>query len=97
MIWSQACERLMEVKMTKWIILGGAALLAAGLSALNALYPAALQGFSGLVIWFFLGFCGIIVVAQVVAAVQALLALGRRQAQQVAREPAEQTLKGGQR
>jgi CheY-like chemotaxis protein len=94
-VWSQACERLVEVKMTKWIILGGAALLAAGLSALNAAYPAALQGFSGLVIWFFLGFCGIIVVAQVFAAVQALLALGRRQAQQGASEPAGQTVKGG--
>lgn len=96
-VWSQACERLMEVKMTKWIILGGALLLAAGLSALNAVYPAALQGFSGLVIWLFLGFCGIIVVAQVFAAVQALLALSRRQAQQTASEPAEQTLEGGNR
>lgn len=96
-VWSQACLRLMEVKMTKWIILGGALLLAAGLSALNAVYPAALQGFSGLVIWFFLGFCGIIVVAQVFAAVQALLALSRRQAQQAASEPVKQTAKGANR
>jgi CheY-like chemotaxis protein len=95
MIWSQACLRLMEVKMTKWIILGGALLLAAGLSALNAVYPAALQGFSGLVIWFFLGFCGIIVVAQVFAAAQALLALSRRQAAEASRQSVTQTLEGG--
>ncbi|HXV22360.1 MAG TPA: response regulator [Desulfuromonadales bacterium] len=96
MIWRQACYTLMEVKMTRWIILGGAVLLAAGLSALNAVYPAALQGFSGLVIWFFLGFCGIIVVAQVLAAVGALRALARRQAE-ASRQPAQQMMEGGKR
>jgi CheY-like chemotaxis protein len=96
-VWSQACVRLMEVKMTKWIILGGAVLLAAGLCALNAVYPAAFAGFSGLVIWFFLGFCSIIVVAQVFAAARALLALSRRQAQDASRQMAQQTMEGGKR
>jgi len=96
-IWRQACFTLMEVKMTKWIILGGAVLLAAGLCALNAVYPAAFSGFSGLVIWFFLGFCSIIVVAQVFAAAQALLALSRRQAQEASRQMAQQTIEGGKR
>jgi hypothetical protein len=71
---------MMEVKMTKWIILGGAVLLALGMGVLFSLFPAAFEGGSGLMIWFFLGYCGIIVVAQVFAASRALYALARRHA-----------------
>ena len=66
--------------MTKWIVLGGALLLGLALVAVAGVYPAALGGFSGLVIWMFLGYCGIIIVAQVCVALRDLQALARRQA-----------------
>lgn len=68
----------MEVKMTRWIILGGAVLLAAVVTAAAALTPAVFQGLSGIVIWMFLGFCSIIVVAQLFSAIRALLDLMRK-------------------
>lgn|GEM_PF-4658950 len=80
--------------MTKWIILGGALLLGLCLSILFAVYPTVFQGVSGLMIWFFLGFCSIIVVAQIFPAARALLDLARRQAG-AARAQAKQPLKGG--
>lgn len=64
--------------MTKWVVLGGAVILSVALAALTALYPTAMQGFSGLVIWIFLSYCAIIVVAQVFAAVREVTALVRR-------------------
>lgn len=82
--------------MTKWIILSGALLLGLCLSALFSLYPAAFEGVSGLAIWFFLGFCSIIVVAQSFAAVRALVDLARRQAD-APRVQAKQPMKGGER
>lgn len=66
--------------MTRWIILVGALLLGVAIAALAVLSPAALQGFSGLVIWMFLGYCAIIVVAQVCGALRALGALLKRPA-----------------
>lgn len=64
--------------MTRWIILGGAVLLAAVVTAAAALTPAVFQGLSGIVIWMFLGFCSIIVVAQLFSAIRALLDLMRK-------------------
>lgn len=81
----------MEVKMIKWVILGGAVLLAVVLTALAAKVPVVFQGFSGLVIWIFLGFCSIIVVAQLFSAIRALLDLLRRPMA----EPIEQPARGG--
>ena len=66
--------------MTRWFILGGAALLAVVLPVVAAIVPAAFTGFSGMVIWMFLGFCSIIVVAQLGAAVRALVDLLRAHA-----------------
>jgi len=85
---------MMEVKMAKWIILGGALLLALGMGVLFRFFPAAFDGGSGLMIWFFLGYCGIIVVAQVFAAARALYALARRHAQ-AGRLQEEQALERG--
>lgn len=68
---------LMEALMSRWIILCGAVLLAGGFVVLYGQMPALFSGFGGLVIWGFCGFCSIIVVAQLFAALQALLALGR--------------------
>jgi hypothetical protein len=67
----------MEALMSRWIILCGAVLLAGGFVALYGQMPALFSGFGGLVIWGFCGFCSIIVVAQLFAALQALLVLGR--------------------
>ena len=64
--------------MARWIILGGALVLGIGLAALATWHPEPLGGFSGLVIWIFLGYCGIIVVAQVGAAVRDVTMLARR-------------------
>lgn len=66
--------------MARWIILGGSLLLGLALAALAAWHPAALGGFSGLVIWIFISYCGIIVVAQVGAALRDVVALARRSA-----------------
>jgi CheY-like chemotaxis protein len=80
-----------EVIMTRWIILGGAVVFASGLTALAALVPELFHGFSGIVIWMFLGFCSIIVVAQLFSAVRALLALTQKPfAQKI-----EQLVRGG--
>lgn len=80
---------LMEALMSRWIILCGAVLLAGGFFALYGQMPALFSGFGGLVIWGFCGFCSIIVVAQLFAALQALLVLGcgslRRKSAQLAR------------
>ena len=72
--------------MTRWFILGGAALLAVVLPILAAVIPAAFEGFSGMVIWMFLGFCSIIVVAQLGAALRALVDLLRTHAAEQPRE-----------
>ena len=77
--------------MTRWIILGGAVILAAGLTALAALVPETFHGFSGIVIWLFLGFCSIIVVAQLFSAFGALLELSKKPFAQ----KSEQLVKGG--
>ena len=77
--------------MTRWIILGGAVLLAAGLTTLAALAPELFHGFSGIVIWMFLGFCSIIVVAQLLSALRALLELTKKPFAQ----KSEQLVKGG--
>jgi CheY-like chemotaxis protein len=82
---------LREVIMTRWIILGGAVILAAGLTALAALVPETFHGFSGIVIWLFLGFCSIIVVAQLLSAFSALLELSKKPFAQ----KSEQLVKGG--
>lgn len=58
--------------MTRWIILGGAVVLASGLAVLAAWVPALFHGWSGLVIRMFLGFCSIIVVAQFISALRDL-------------------------
>ncbi|GAB6084627.1 hypothetical protein JCM30471_35410 [Desulfuromonas carbonis] len=71
--------------MTKWVVLGGAVLVSIALATLTTLYPTAMQGFSGLVIWIFLGYCSLIVIAQVFAAVREVAALVRRLA--AARSP----------
>lgn len=83
----------MEVKMIRWVILGGAVLLAVVLTALAAKVPVVFQGFSGMVIWMFLGFCSIIVVAQLFSAIRALLELMRRPVQEKIEQPAS----GGER
>lgn len=67
--------------MTRWIILSGSLLLGLALFAMVGWYPSALDGFGGLVIWMFLGYCAIIVVAQVCTAVGDLTSLARRQAE----------------
>jgi hypothetical protein len=54
------------------MILGGALLLAIAVTVLALARSAVLDGFSGLVIWMFLGYCAIIVVAQVGEALRAL-------------------------
>jgi hypothetical protein len=78
--------------MTRWIILGGALVRATGLVALAVLVPELFQGFSGIVIWMFLGFCSIIVVAQLFSAARALLALTQKPfAQKI-----EQPVRGGE-
>lgn len=64
--------------MARRIILGGALVLSMTLAALATWRPEPLGGFSGLVIWIFLGYCGIIVVAQVGAAVRDVTVLARR-------------------
>lgn len=64
--------------MTRWIILGGAVVLTSVLTAVAVLVPDLFRGFSGIVIWVFLGFCSIIVVAQLLAAVRSLLDLARK-------------------
>lgn len=64
--------------MARRIILGGALVLSMTLAALATWCPEPLGGFSGLVIWIFLGYCGIIVVAQVGAAVRDVTVLARR-------------------
>lgn len=82
---------IMEVVMTRWIILGGAVVLASGLTTLATFVPEFFHGFNGIVIWMFLGFCSIIVVAQLWSAVNALLVLTQKPFAQVI----EQLVRGG--
>lgn len=60
--------------MKKLILSLSLALPLAGAVTYLFLSPEAFSGFSGIVIWIFLGYCAIIVVAQLTAA---LLAIGR--------------------
>lgn len=56
----------------KLVILIGSILLSLGVVTTAAAAPEVLTGFSGMVIWVFLGYCAIVVVVQLFAALAAL-------------------------